>query len=211
MADDGRIDQRIYLLQKKPKQHRNGKLPDPQKRLSNCQILCHIHAPPFCHGYSLYHIFLNCQFIFVRNGQFSTIIFAHGEHKPCCGFFRNSAQFFHAFFTIRSHFFQRYFRFVRYAESTKTKNPHAPQGCAERRLSICPKYSTMTLHQNPISSHPIPIRTALSSQLPHSRSRPLRHPSRRKRAARPERSLRCFWPVHLWAAAPASGTGTPGR
>ena len=99
-------------------------------------------------------------------------------------FFRNSAQFFHAFFTIRSHFFQRYFRFVRYAESTKTKNPHAPQGCAERRLSICPKYSTMTLHQNPISSHPIPIRTALSSQLPHSRSRPLRHPSRRKKGGK---------------------------
>ena len=29
-------------------------------------------------------------------------------------------------------------------------------------------------------------------------------PEQKKKGGRPERSLRCFWPAHLWAAAPAS-------
>ena len=102
------------------------------------------------------------------------------------------AKFFHAFFTIRSHIFQRYFRFVQYAEGTKTKDPHAPQGCAERRFSICLKYSTTTnLHRNPASSPPIPTRTASSSRstrsssrLPHSRSRPAPVPEQKKKSGK---------------------------
>lgn len=110
VADDGRIDQRIYLLQKKPEQHRNGKLPDPRNRLSNCQILCHSCAPPVCCGYPLYHIFSNCQFNFVRIRLIYVIIFVHNGHKLCCraavrsrqSFFMLSLQFVLIFFSVIS-------------------------------------------------------------------------------------------------------------
>ena len=110
MADDRRIDQRIYLLQKKPEQHRNGKLPDPRNRLSNCQILCHSCAPPVCCGYPLYHIFSNCQFNFVRIRLIYVIIFVHNGHKLCCraavrsrqSFFMLSLQFVLIFFSVIS-------------------------------------------------------------------------------------------------------------
>ena len=110
MADDRRIDQRIYLLQKKPKQHRNGKLPDSRNRLSNCQILCHSCAPPVCCGYPLYHIFSNCQFNFVRIRLIYVIIFVHNGHKLCCraavrsrqSFFMLSLQFVLIFFSVIS-------------------------------------------------------------------------------------------------------------
>ena len=50
-------------------------------------------------------------------------------------------------------------------KAQKQKDPHAPQGCAERRFSICLKYSTTTnLHRNPASSPLIPTRTASSSR-----------------------------------------------
>ena len=59
---------------------------------------------------------------------------------------------------------------------------------------------TSESNQQPSNSYPYSFEQPAAAQPQPSAPAP----EQKKKAARPERSLRCFWPVHLWAAAPAS-------